>query len=303
VLEVGLGGRLDATTVGRPAVTVLSAIDLDHQQYLGPTLAGIAAEKAAILRSGLALSAAQRPEAAAVVAARAAAAGVPLLVEGRDLHVTVRSRSLAGQRIDCRGPGWALADLPLGLLGVYQPANALLAVAAARALGAGEPAIRDGLARVAWPGRFQVMAGDPTLVLDGAHNPAGARALADSLRAFFPGAPVTLVFGASRDKDVPAMLAALAPGAARLVLARAALPRAAEPEALVRALPAGAPPARTAASVAEALALAGQPPRTPVVCVAGSLYVVGEALRHLAGGADNPCPIEKGAASIRGLFP
>src|SRR5439155_42287 len=105
VLEVGLGGRLDATTVGTPAVTALARIDLDHQEVLGETLAAIAAEKAAIIRSGVAVSAAQAPEAAEVLIARAAAVGVPLLMEGRELSVRVRERGLAAQTIDCAGPG------------------------------------------------------------------------------------------------------------------------------------------------------------------------------------------------------
>src|SRR5947207_667352 len=100
VLEVGLGGRLDATTVGAPAVTAVTRIDLDHQEVLGPTLAAIAGEKAAIIRSGTAVSAAQAPEAAVVLCARAAAVGVPLLMEGRELSVRVRARDLEAQTID-----------------------------------------------------------------------------------------------------------------------------------------------------------------------------------------------------------
>ncbi len=302
VLEVGLGGRLDATTVGRPLVTVLGPIDLDHQAYLGDTLAAIAEEKAAIIRAGLAVSAAQAPEAEAVVVRQAAARGVPLLLEGRDLHVAVGERTLEGQVIDCRGPGWSLAGLRLALLGAYQPTNALLAVAAARHLGAGEPAVRAGLARARWPGRFQVLRGEPTLVLDGAHNPAGARALLASLRALFGAAPVTFVVGVSRDKDAAAILAALAPAARRLILTRAAHPRAAEPEALRAQAPPSIPAVETAATVAAALALATRPPAPPVVCVAGSLFVVGEALAHLTG-SDNPCPVENGAASMECLAP
>ncbi|MGH7391343.1 MAG: bifunctional folylpolyglutamate synthase/dihydrofolate synthase, partial [Candidatus Rokuibacteriota bacterium] len=232
VLEVGLGGRLDATTVGRPAAVVLSRIDLDHEAVLGTTVEAIATDKACIIRSGVAYSTAQAPEAARVIVARAAATGVPLLMEGRELAVRVESRDLGGQRIACEGPGFSLPGLHLPLLGTYQPGNALLAVAAAHGLGAGEAAIRLGLARARWPGRFQVVRGTPTLVLDAAHNPAGARALADSLRAYFPDRPLTLVLGVSRDKDAAAMLAALAPLAHRLVLTRAATARAAEPESL-----------------------------------------------------------------------
>ena len=154
VLEVGLGGRLDSTTVGRPAVEVITSIDYDHQAYLGSTLEAIAGEKAAIIRSGVAISARQEPAAEAVVARRAAEAGIPLLVEGRDLRVRVRRASMDGQWLDLEGPGWRIDDVRCALLGVFQPGNALLAAAAARALGADDSAIRRGLEATSWPGRF-----------------------------------------------------------------------------------------------------------------------------------------------------
>jgi dihydrofolate synthase/folylpolyglutamate synthase len=295
VLEVGLGGRLDATTVGRPAATVLGPIDLDHEASLGRTLGEIAAEKAAIIRSGIALSAAQAPEAADVVVRRAEQAGVPLLLEGRDLAVAVEARSLGGQRITCTGPGWRLEDVELPLLGVFQPANALLAIATARALDVGEPAIRAGIARARWPGRFEIVRRDPLVVLDGAHNPAGARALARSLRDVFGGAPLTLVLGLSEDKDAAAILGVLVPLATRVVLTRASNARAADPRALVAALPPTPPSVEIADSPAEALRIAMRPPHTPIVCVAGSLFLLGDVITLLAGEADKPCPIEKGA--------
>jgi dihydrofolate synthase / folylpolyglutamate synthase len=295
VLEVGLGGRLDATTVGRPAVTVIGRIDLDHEAYLGHTLSAIAREKAAIIRSGAALSAAQSPEARDVILCRAEETGVPLLLEGRDLHVTVEARGLDGQRIACTGPDFCLTALELPLLGVFQPANALLAVATARVLGVGEPAIRAGLARARWPGRFEIVRRDPWLVLDGAHNPAGARALARSLRELFDERALTLVLGVSQDKDAAAMLAALVPLATRLVLTRASNSRAADPHALVAVLPPGSPPAEIAESPAQALGVAMQTPRTPIICVAGSLFLLGDVLTLLAGAPDKPCPIEKSA--------
>jgi len=295
VLEVGMGGRLDATTVGVPAVTVLTRIDRDHEAYLGSTLAAIAAEKAAIIRGGLAVSAAQHPEVESVVLRHALAAQVPLLLEGRDLHVSVHERSVKGQLITCVGPAFRLAEAGLGLLGSYQPSNALVAVAAARHLDVGERAIRDGLVRARWPGRFQVIPGSPTLVLDGAHNPSGARALAASLRDVFGDTPITLVLGVSADKDASAIVDALAPAVTRIVLTRAAHPRAADPESLPAV-------GRVTHSSAEALDMAMGDGRTPIVCVAGSLFLVGEVLARLSGGGDNPCPVEKRAGSIEPLF-
>ena len=301
VLEVGLGGRVDSTTVGRPAVAVLGPIDFDHREYLGDTLTAIATEKAGIFRSGTAISAAQPPEAAAVVLDHVARAGLPLLLEGRDLAVTLRARSLDGQRIDCAGPGWRLDDLGLGLLGAYQPGNALLAVTAARELGAGERAIRGGLARAHWAGRFEVRrrAGG-WLVLDGAHNPHGARALAASLEAYFGDAPMTLITGVLRDKDAAGILGPLAARARRVVLTSFTSPRAAAPHDLRAFVPPGRP-TDVADSIGQALALAQAEPRPAILCVAGSLALVGDALRHLAGG-DKPCPVEKPADSMESLL-
>lgn len=299
VLEVGLGGRVDSTTVGRPAVAALGPIDFDHREFLGDTLTAIATEKAAIFRSGTAVSARQPAEAEAVVVAHVATAGVPLLMEGRELSVHVRERGLDGQRIDCAGPGWRLDDLRLGLLGAYQPSNALLAVTAARVLGAAEPAIRAGVARARWPGRFEVRRRPGGwLVLDGAHNPAGARALAASLATYFGDMPVTLVFGVLRDKDVPGILAPLLPRARRVILPAFGSPRAAAPADLRALLPA-ALDAGEAASVTEALARAEADPAAGLVCVAGSLALIGATLAHLDG--DSPCPVESSAVSMSPL--
>jgi dihydrofolate synthase/folylpolyglutamate synthase len=301
VLEVGLGGRVDATTVGRPMVAVLGPIDFDHREFLGDTLEAIATEKAAILRSGTAISAAQPPEAAAVVVAEAARAGVPLLMEGRELSVTLRARGLDGQRIDCAGPGWRLDGLWLGLLGAYQPGNALLAVTAARVLGVGERAIREGLARAQWPGRFEVRRREGGwLVLDGAHNPAGARALAASLESYFGDTPTTFVVGVLRDKDAAGILRPLLGRAHRVIVTAFGSPRAAPPE-MLRALVPASVPVSVASSAAAALRAAEEGSRSSVVCVAGSLALVGDVRRHLDGG-DKPCPVENAADSIRTLL-
>jgi dihydrofolate synthase / folylpolyglutamate synthase len=277
VLEVGLGGRLDATTVGTPRVVALGPIDYDHQLELGDTLTRIATEKAAIIRGGVACSARQDPEADAVIRQRAVDVGVPLLTEGRELHATSRAWSLEAQRVDLEGPGWRIGDAACGLLGVFQPGNALLAAAAGRELGADETAIRAGLRRARWPGRFQIIERDPLVILDGAHNPAGARALAASLRAYLPGRQVTFVIGVLADKDARGILRVLEPLAARVVLTASANPRAAAPGSLRALLPAGAG-VDVAPSPREALALARAQDTTGVVCVAGSLSLIGDVL-------------------------
>jgi dihydrofolate synthase/folylpolyglutamate synthase len=276
VLEVGLGGRLDATTVGTPRVVVIGPIDYDHQHELGDTLTLIAAEKAAIIRSGVAFSARQDPEAEVVLERRAAQVSVPLVREGRELHVTPRGFTLQAQRLDLAGPGWRLADVECGLLGVYQPGNALLAAAAARELGASEPAVREGLRAARWPGRFQILRRDPLTILDGAHNPAGARALAASLRAYFPGRPVTFVIGILADKDARGILDALRALAARIVLTASTNPRAAAPDSLRALLPGVR--VDVAPSPREALVRARPEEPDGLVCVAGSLSLIGDIL-------------------------
>ena len=290
VLEVGLGGRLDSTTVGRPAVEVITSIDYDHEDYLGNTLEAIAGEKAAIIRSGVAISARQEPAADAVLTRRAAAAAVPLLVEGRDLRVRARRASLDGQWLDLEGPGWRLDDVRCALLGVFQPANALLAAAAARVLDADDAAIRRGLGLARWPGRFQLIRRSPPVIVDGAHNPAGARALAASLEAYFPGQRVTFVIGTSEDKDKAGILCALLPLAARVIFAAADHPRAASAESLAtlaRGLSGGqGVPIGTAPSPAEALRMALASPPTTTVCVAGSLFLIGEIFAQATENTD-----------------
>lgn len=300
VLEVGLGGRWDATNVGAPLASVITRIDYDHQEFLGYRLEEIAAEKAGIVRergdseggAAVALSAAQAPEAMAVVEARCRALGVPLLVEGRDLRVEVVRSDLRGHRLHLAGPGWVYRDLDLALAGLFQPANAVLAVGAVRAFAGGaglavpDAAVRAGCAEVRWPGRFQVLpgsAGRPALVLDGAHNPAGAAALAASLRHYFPGARVALVLGVSADKDRAGILKALAPLATRLYLTASANARATPPAELSAGLPPGDAQVLLTPDPGEALERALGDRAVDVVCVAGSLFLVADALRWLEG--------------------
>ena len=290
VLEVGLGGRFDATNVGQPLVSVVTRIDYDHQEFLGKRLADIAGEKAGIIRGGTALSAAQAPEAMAVIEARCRDVGVPLLVEGRELRVETLASDLAGHRVRLRGPGWAYDDVRLALPGLFQPANAVLAVGAVRVfaeasgLPVTEAAVRAGCSEVRWPGRFQVIpgaAGRPTLVLDGAHNPGGATALAASLRHHFAGRRLALVLGVSADKDRAGILKALAPLAARIYLAPADHPRATPPKELADELPPIEADVVLAGSSGEALERALGEPGIDVICVAGSLFLVADALRWL----------------------
>ena len=215
---------------------------------------------------------------------------MPLLVEGRDLTVRVRRATVEGQWLDFEGPGWRVDDVRCALLGVFQPGNALLAAAAAHALGASDAAIRDGLTGVRWPGRFQLIRAMPPVIVDGAHNPAGARALAASLAAYFPGRRGTLVVGISADKNMAGILGALVPLAERVICTAADHPRAASPEALAALARQAVGDLRvrveTAPSPPEALRLALSKPDTPMVCVAGSLFMIGEILAQATENTD-----------------
>ena len=189
VLEVGLGGALDSTNViDPPACAVITALGMDHVQELGPTLADIAAAKAGIIKPGSpVVSYGGAPEADRVIAAAAAACGAPLTVVDF-ARLTLRGAGLEGQTFDYDG----LTGLTLPLLARYQPRNAVVAIEALRALRARgwqipDSAIRQGLAQVRWPGRFELLRRDPPFLLDGSHNAHGMRATADSLRALFPG--------------------------------------------------------------------------------------------------------------------
>ncbi len=307
VLEVGMGGRLDATTVGEPLVSVIAPVDYDHQAFLGWSLGEIAAEKVAIVRSGRAVAAAQADPVAEILSQRAASVGVPLWLEGRELSWSLLSRDLSGQKLRLSGPGWAVDDLFLPLLGSFQPQNALLAVAAVKALAhAGtrvpDDAIREGLGRVRWPGRFEVVGREPWVILDGAHNPGGAQALAVSLRDAFGDQPKTLILGISVDKDKAGILKAVVPVASRLILTASSHPRATPPEELRALLPPTEARVEVTRSVAEALSLALSLPRTPIICVTGSLFTVADVLSGIYGGGDIPCEIERGRDSVESLF-
>lgn len=277
VVEVGMGGRLDSTNVLDLGVAVVTNVSLDHSQYLGRTVAEIAAEKAGIIKPGSLVITAATGEALAVVERAAAAAGARALWRlGQDLALEARSLGWAGSEIDVSGPGFAYERLRVGMLGDFQPANAALAVAAAHALGdASAEAVHHGLEHARWPGRLEPVGG--RLLLDGAHNPDGLRHLATSLRTLLGRAPLTVVFGAMADKDVELMIAELRrlePAHAVFTAAASAGGRAAAPERLASAWGEGGEVRAVAVdALARARELAG-PEGWVLVC--GSLYLVGE---------------------------
>ncbi len=288
LLEVGLGGRLDATNaVDAPEVAVVCRIARDHEAVLGSTLAEIAAEKAGIVKPGsVVVSAPQEPEAAEVIRAAAAAAG--------DELVEVRARDVVPGPIDDAGQGFSLPGLPglrLSLIGRHQLANAATAVAALRALSSrglpvSEDDVRAGLASARWPGRLEVLSRDPLVLVDGAHNPDGAAALAEALRAWWPGRRFAMVMGALADKDYGAMVDAVAPLAGRVLCVDVPNPRTLPAHELARAWRDRGADAEACASVDEALdGLDAELARGASGCAFGSLYYIGKVRRrYLAAG-------------------
>lgn len=285
VIEVGLGGRLDATNLVQPIGTAITGIAHDHEAWLGETLEAIAGEKAGIVKPGVpVVSGVLPPEAAAVVAARAAALGAPLLRVGVDGVLVPGADGLV-----FRGPGGVVWDgLHVSLPGAFQRENAAVALTLLAAVRPQLPcdvaAVRAGLAAVRWPGRLAIIRERPRVVVDGAHNPAAIDAVVQELPALVGDRPLTLVFAVMADKAWRAMLATLVPRAARVVLTRVGR-RGLDPVALAPEVHPGVavrvePDPRAAVAVAVA-----ETPADGVVLVTGSLFLVGEAYAVLGGDA------------------
>jgi dihydrofolate synthase/folylpolyglutamate synthase len=294
VVEVGLGGRLDATNVVDPLVSVVTTIGRDHMEWLGDTLASIAAEKGGIIKPG-------RPvvlgridgEAATVLRRLAREQGAPLFELGRDY----RADGVGGLEFD--GLGWSLRGLPLVLTGAHQRDNAATAVAALAAarsvLPVDEAALRAGLAAVCWPGRLEVVGQTPLTIVDGAHNADGAAALARELPGLIGPRPLHLLFAVMGDKDWRPMVEHLAPLCRSVVVTEVMRPR-------------GAPAGEVAAAFSSQCAAAAEPDLMQAwervraaagsdgaVVAAGSLFLVG-ALRALGVAAPVAVSAAQGAA-------
>jgi dihydrofolate synthase/folylpolyglutamate synthase len=259
VLEVGLGGRLDATNVVTPALSVITPVDFDHQIFLGDTLDKIAAEKAGILKPGVpAIFGEQPPEAEAVL--RANAKGPYTL--SRDWPITDLDLDAHGSRFRMRG-----MEIVCPLAGEHQVQNARTAAIALHELGVSSA----GIANTWWPGRLERVSEQPEIVLDGAHNPAGTRALVSYIRRFYEGRRIWIVYGVMRDKAVAEMTEMLFPIAHCVIVTAPANSRAMPPESIP------APGAVITHTVAEAVALLGRAEPADAIFITGSLFVVGEA--------------------------
>ncbi len=261
VLETGLGGRLDSTNAVQSDVSVITSIGFDHEKWLGQTLAEIAGEKAGIIKPGVpVISAQQQSEAEEVIRSRAAACRSPLQFVNESYHGS-----------------------PVALRGEYQNQNAAVAIAAIRAanIELNEKAIVQGLAAVEWPARFQKW--DERTIIDGAHNPAAARILAQTWREFFGDQKATLVLAVLADKNLRGICEALAPIAASVILPKIRSERATAPEELAKPLSDIVPtlPHSITPSIADALMLARAKPNP--ILITGSLHFAGEVLAHLRG--------------------
>ena len=243
VLEVGMGGRLDATNViSHPEVCAIMHIGLDHTEFLGDTVEKVAAEKAGILKPGAdCVLYHQLPGVMDVVSRRftevngsgSSAKIVAQLVPTDPTAFTAHARSIDGQVFDYRGR----EGLRIGLLGNYQMENAMAVLdiidcLIRRGWGIMENAIRAGLAQATWPGRFEVLSREPLLIVDGAHNPNGVEALVDTIRAYFPDQKINFVMGVMKDKDYHTMLRLIAPYAARFITELPDAHRALQPKEL-----------------------------------------------------------------------
>ena len=287
VIEVGLGGRFDATNVIIPQVAVVTNVSLEHQEYLGQTLPEIATEKAGIIKGHVPVVTATQDESYEVIRRTAEDRGAPLVNIHEAYAYTVRESGLAGQTLDLTGPGRRYEALRISLAGRHQAENAVTAVAAAEVLESqgfhlSEAAIRGGLTQARWPGRLQIVSDRPRIILDGAHNPAGAQALAAFLMEHRAALNrLIMVFGVLKDKNWEAMLAPLGPLADQMILTHPPADRGADPHELLMA-DRYCSKVEIMADPGEGLALARSGARPEdTILVTGSLYTVAAALRAL----------------------
>lgn len=276
VLEVGLGGRLDATNVVCPKITVITPVHYDHESFLGNTISSIASEKAGILKRGVPLALAEQiPEAEQVILDRASELGCPV-TRTRDHTIEEIEMSQYGSTFRFLGE-----EFHCNLAGAHQVQNAAVAILACREYGLNLEAIRKGVAVARWPGRLEYVSKRPDIILDGAHNPAGAKALASYIRQFFRDRPVWLVYGAMRDKAIDEVTSELFPLASKLILTAPNFPRALRPEAIREMT--DHPNVILTPNVAAAVELATQAPEDSAVFFAGSLFLVGDARAAICG--------------------
>jgi dihydrofolate synthase/folylpolyglutamate synthase len=288
VIEVGLGGRWDATNLIDSSVATLTHIDVDHAGLLGSTPLENAQEKVDIIKQGAAvISDSQASDVAELVISKARQRGARLALLGRDFHVRSDETAVGGRVVSIHTSRGRYEDLYLPLHGSHQATNTALAVAAAEEFldrPLDNAALVAALASVSSPGRMEVVGHRPLVVLDGAHNPHASAALVRSLQQDFRRRQITMVIAFSKDKDIDGMLSHLIPAADRVIFSSFNNPRAADPAALATRPAAATKDAKVVESLTEATDLAlAMSSEEDMVVVTGSLYAVGEAREHLLG--------------------
>ncbi len=286
VLEVGMGGRFDATSVITPDVSIITSVSLDHTEVLGSSLAEIAGEKAAIIKpGGMVVTSPQPDEVEGVIEKACLNCGAELVRVGRDVTGQSLGFDLNRQLLQVKGRLGSY-ELSIPLLGQHQLVNATTAVAALEVLAekgfkiSGD-SITGGLARVKWQGRFQILSRHPLLVVDGAHNPDAARRLKESLEQYLDFDRAILVIGTSDDKDIAGIVSELSSFFDKVIATRSHHPRAMAPALIVAEFRRHGMDAQAVGAVSEALSLARTLAGTgDLVCVAGSLFVVAEAIEN-----------------------
>ena len=300
VFEVGLGGRLDATNIVDPLVSVITSISYDHVQILGDTLSAIAGEKGGIIKPKRPVVVApQKEEARLKLAQIAEEREAPLIQVGRDYHYAADSHSLEGQSFLIWTPDeqplvdefiesggrdvWSPFRLRIPLLGFHQVENAAAAYAALKTVEKfgvtiSQEAYRKGFADVQWPGRMELLQRNPPIIVDSAHNRYSALRLRQAMDDYFPGFPILLVFGASEDKDISGMYQELLPRVRRVITTQSIHPRAIEAEKLVDLAHQSGRSAEAITPIEKALEVALQEAgKDTVILITGSVFVAAAA--------------------------
>jgi dihydrofolate synthase/folylpolyglutamate synthase len=298
VIETGMGGRLDATNILTPAVCIITKVGLDHREFLGNTLAAIAAEKAGIIKPGVPVVCAQQDsEAEQALRTTAADRSSQLLMYGKDFSGKLMTCGLDGITFEYRDSSQTIIDLHTPLPGEHQLSNACLAVrAASLALNAAGPhlrtsALKEGLSSTRWRGRLDMVSRDPDIMIDGAHNPEAALALAEFIKEYLADRKIILVMGIMADKDMDGIMRPLLPLASEIVFTAPNYGRAASAQALSGLALSMGFPAITASSVKEAIDTAvslsalpsasGGSRTSALILITGSFYTIGEAMETL----------------------
>ncbi len=304
VVEVGLGGRLDATNVLTPLASVITGIGLDHQQYLGDSLADIAREKGGIIKPRVPVVLGPLdPDSRTILTGIARTSDSPVCIYGRDFRLEDEEPTGDPAAAAYRGPQFGRLILRPGLAGRFQARNAALAVACLETVHPTFPVspaqVRAGVQAVDWPGRLHIVSTQPLVILDGAHNAQAVDTLLSELTRLAAGRRLRFLFAAMHDKDWRPMLAAVERAAAEVVVTAVAQPRAEDPETLYAAL-SGTVPARIVRGAADAFRdVVGRAAADDAVVVCGSLFLVGEVLAGVSDAAvpGQPFPAQAAAGS------